>query len=84
MNACACFWGVGGLKLCEGSLDLVKALQWISFSHSFGVQGNEVIVIDIVILHVVQHSSGHFAGLCSSSKAAWGVPKLIHLYTLLS
>nr|POE95215.1 hypothetical protein CFP56_46997 [Quercus suber] len=27
----------------------------------------------------VQHSSGHFAGLCSSSEASWGVPKLIRL-----
>nr|POE95214.1 hypothetical protein CFP56_46996 [Quercus suber] len=36
------------------------------------------------VLVFIQHSSGHFAGLCCSSEASWGVPKLIHLYNLLS
>ncbi|XP_065621676.1 uncharacterized protein LOC136064184 [Quercus suber] len=38
----------------------------------------------VVMVGNVQHSSGHFAGLCSSSEASWGVPKLIRLYNLLS
>ena len=45
VNACAWFWGAGGLKLWEGSLDLVKALYTEVKNGNLSFRGKRVLEV---------------------------------------
>lgn len=45
VNPCACFWGSGGLKLWEGSLDLIKALHIEVKNGNLSLRGKRVLEV---------------------------------------